>query len=196
MNGDSSRWTSGIRARYANLNCAGATCPSVRDSIRPPPIIQIYHTQEVNMKKVVIMVVIVIGFVFSFPFHFSANEGEATNTKEVDSEAQEQGDAYNDLGIKKGTKVYGEDISELSEEELQYIPEGWRDGHVDIVEAFDLKDTGVYRGIRLDNVSASHKRNVSLLAQHGVTNQLNDFRPGETVTRGQFATFVYEAMQE
>lgn len=35
---------------------------------------------------------------------------------------------YNELGIKEGTEVYGEDISELSEEELKYIPEGWRDG--------------------------------------------------------------------
>jgi len=38
---------------------------------------------------------------------------------------------YNEFGIKKGTMVNGEDISELSEWELQYIPEGWRDGIVE-----------------------------------------------------------------
>src|SRR5699024_2092331 len=42
--------------------------------------------------------------------------------------AQEESEEYNELGIKKGTEVYGEDISELTEEELQYVPEGWRDG--------------------------------------------------------------------
>ncbi|WP_117168450.1 GW dipeptide domain-containing protein [Paraliobacillus sediminis] len=35
---------------------------------------------------------------------------------------------YNELGVEIGTEVYGEDISELSEEELQYVPKGWRDG--------------------------------------------------------------------
>ncbi|RKQ34311.1 peptidoglycan recognition protein family protein [Oceanobacillus halophilus] len=34
----------------------------------------------------------------------------------------------NEFGIEVGTEVYGEDISELSEEQLQYIPKGWRDG--------------------------------------------------------------------
>ncbi|MGP4063918.1 peptidoglycan recognition protein family protein [Oceanobacillus sp. M65] len=34
----------------------------------------------------------------------------------------------NQYGIEYGTEVYGEDISKLSEKELQYIPEGWRDG--------------------------------------------------------------------
>ncbi|MEK3888466.1 peptidoglycan recognition protein family protein [Bacillus sp. FSL K6-3431] len=38
---------------------------------------------------------------------------------------------YNELGIKIGTMVHGEDISKLSEEELQYIPIDWRDGKVE-----------------------------------------------------------------
>lgn len=37
----------------------------------------------------------------------------------------------NEFGIKKGTMLYGEDISELSEWELQYVPEGMRDGSVE-----------------------------------------------------------------
>jgi internalin B len=46
-------------------------------------------------------------------------------------QAVEKSEEYNELGIKKGTKVYGEDISELSEKELQYVPKGWRDGNVE-----------------------------------------------------------------
>ncbi|QDP41587.1 S-layer homology domain-containing protein [Radiobacillus deserti] len=44
--------------------------------------------------------------------------------------------------------------------------------------------------INLSNVSATHKNSVQALADNGITNQLSDFRPGEDVTRGQFATFL------
>jgi len=54
---------------------------------------------------------------------------QSLKEKESDEEASEEDvDEYNEFGIKKGTEVYGEDISELTEEELQYIPEAWRDG--------------------------------------------------------------------
>src|SRR5699024_8660583 len=46
----------------------------------------------------------------------------------IPSVSAEKDQDINDHGIKKGTEVYGEDISELTEEELQYIPKGWRDG--------------------------------------------------------------------
>ncbi|MFD1363699.1 peptidoglycan recognition protein family protein [Lentibacillus salinarum] len=42
--------------------------------------------------------------------------------------AEEHSNDTDGTEIEKGTEVYGEDISELSEEELQYIPKGWRDG--------------------------------------------------------------------
>lgn len=66
-----------------------------------------------------------------------------------------------------------------------------------LVNAFDLAsyDNGNDVNINLDNVGASHKANVQILANLGITNQFGDFRPGETVTRGQFATFLYKTMQ-
>lgn len=51
------------------------------------------------------------------------------NEKEENvSQSEEETGEYNEFGVKTGTEVYGEDISELTEEELQYIPEAWRDG--------------------------------------------------------------------
>lgn len=38
---------------------------------------------------------------------------------------------YNEFGIKYGTEVYGIDISKFNEEQLQYVPEGWRDGKIE-----------------------------------------------------------------
>ncbi|QDP41514.1 5'-nucleotidase C-terminal domain-containing protein [Radiobacillus deserti] len=49
--------------------------------------------------------------------------------------------------------------------------------------------------IKLDNVSASHKKNVQILANLGLTNQLEDFRPNEAISRGAFSTFLYKAQQ-
>jgi beta-N-acetylglucosaminidase/uncharacterized protein YraI len=63
-----------------------------------------------------------------------------------------------------------------------------------IVKAFELKDNGSSPGINLDNVDESHKKNVKILAQYEITNQLEDFRPKEIITRGQFATFLYETI--
>lgn len=63
-----------------------------------------------------------------------------------------------------------------------------------IVKAFDLSNDGNNPGINLSNVSDSHKENVKILAQHGITNQFDNFRPDGTVTRGQFATFIYKTM--
>src|SRR5699024_5233518 len=56
-------------------------------------------------------------------------DDQPTEEKESDnSKSEEDTDEYNEFGIKKGTEVYGEDISELTEEELKYISEAWRDG--------------------------------------------------------------------
>jgi len=45
----------------------------------------------------------------------------------------------------------------------------------------------------LDNVSNSHKERVQILANLGVTNQLDDFRAYENISRAAVATFVYQA---
>ena len=54
----------------------------------------------------------------------------AQTKEEADSvvSTEENRDEYNEFGVKKGTVIYGEDISELTEEELQYVPEAWREG--------------------------------------------------------------------
>ena len=113
------------------------------------------------MKKLGIMTMIILLFTTSFPQSLFANEDEdkgqknegithseeeqvteqgdwevelpieSTDTEENSTIPEIHKDEYNEFGIKKGTKVYGEDISELSEWELQYIPEGWRDGIVE-----------------------------------------------------------------
>ncbi|WP_047984677.1 S-layer homology domain-containing protein [Ornithinibacillus californiensis] len=64
-----------------------------------------------------------------------------------------------------------------------------------LVNAFDLDTIKVEKEVKinLDNVAETHKANVQILANLGITNQLDDFRPGEAVTRGQFATFLYKA---
>ncbi|MGY0691389.1 alkaline phosphatase [Virgibacillus sp. FSP13] len=60
-----------------------------------------------------------------------------------------------------------------------------------LVNAFDLESNGKNVDVNLDNVSDSHKANVQILADLGITNQLEDFHPKDAVTRGQFATFLY-----
>ncbi|MCG1027051.1 S-layer homology domain-containing protein [Virgibacillus halodenitrificans] len=68
-----------------------------------------------------------------------------------------------------------------------------------LVNAFDLKSNGDKADIYLGNVTDTHKENVQILADLGITNQFDDFRPTETVTRGQFATFLklsYEVAEQ
>ncbi|SFD86192.1 Beta-N-acetylglucosaminidase [Lentibacillus persicus] len=49
--------------------------------------------------------------------------------------------------------------------------------------------------VNLDNVSESHVDRVQTFANLGITNQLEDFRPAESLARGQFATFLYKSMK-
>ncbi|TWT27699.1 N-acetylmuramoyl-L-alanine amidase family protein [Planomicrobium sp. CPCC 101110] len=81
------------------------------------------------MKKLIILMTLFLLCNSLFPAQFLAADTEKDTTQESAS----SDDEYNEFGIKKGTMVHGEDISELSEEELQYIPEGWRDGVVEDV---------------------------------------------------------------
>ncbi|GAA0486947.1 S-layer homology domain-containing protein [Salinibacillus aidingensis] len=64
-----------------------------------------------------------------------------------------------------------------------------------IVNAFGLEDNGADVDVNLENVHPTHKTSVQILANLGITNQLDDFRPDEEVTRGQFATFLYQTNQ-
>lgn len=59
-----------------------------------------------------------------------------------------------------------------------------------LVNAFDLKSDGENVNVNLKNVSPTHQKSVQTLANLGITNQLDDFRPSEAVTRGQFATLL------
>lgn len=62
----------------------------------------------------------------------SIEEGETKEVSEpsdITVENQNGDNEYNEFGVKIGTEVYGEDISKLTEKELQYIPQGWRDGN-------------------------------------------------------------------
>ncbi|MFD2706331.1 5'-nucleotidase C-terminal domain-containing protein [Salibacterium lacus] len=49
--------------------------------------------------------------------------------------------------------------------------------------------------VNLDNVHTSHDKNVQTLADFEITTQLDDFRPGESVSRGAFSTFIHRAQQ-
>lgn len=62
-----------------------------------------------------------------------------------------------------------------------------------IVRAFGLTDNGQKTTVDLSNVSPTHQENVKILKQYGITTEDN-FRPSEYVTRAQFASFVYRAM--
>src|SRR5690625_435335 len=88
-------------------------------------------------------------------------------------------------GIFKGEKGMFRPYEEMSRQQMATT----------IVHALGLEEKSTHKNINLDNVSETHQKNVQILADHGITNQLKDFRPYETVSRGQFATFLYKAYQ-
>src|SRR5699024_4129218 len=78
--------------------------------------------------------------------------------------AEEKSAETNELGIKKGTMVYGEDISELSKEELQYMPKGWRDGEIESTHAKeeDVTQYSLMRKTYPDVNTYINKNNLSI----------------------------------
>ncbi|GLB60229.1 S-layer homology domain-containing protein [Cytobacillus sp. NCCP-133] len=67
-----------------------------------------------------------------------------------------------------------------------------------IVRAFNLEDTGEEVTFTdSEKISESHKENVKILAQYGITTGKADgsFDPKGNVSRGHFATFLYRAME-
>lgn len=66
-----------------------------------------------------------------------------------------------------------------------------------LVRALDLAQYEPKENVKvnLSNVNEVHKKNVQILANLGVTNQLDDFRPKAAVTRGAFASFIDRALR-
>ena len=65
-----------------------------------------------------------------------------------------------------------------------------------IAKAFDLKAKDSDKvNISMKGVDPSHQEYVQILADNGVTTELNDFRPRQAVTRGQFAAFLQRARE-
>lgn len=69
-----------------------------------------------------------------------------------------------------------------------------------IVRAFKFKDDSYKNGLSgvtdLNSISASHKKNVEIFYELGITSGKADgsFAPKESVKRGQFATFLDRAL--
>lgn len=87
------------------------------------------------MRKIGIIMIAFIICTVGFPTgSFAATNNDSDDQTEKQSDTtndkkdSKQDDEYNELGVKKGAKVHGEDISKLTKDELQYIPEGWRNG--------------------------------------------------------------------
>ena len=65
-----------------------------------------------------------------------------------------------------------------------------------LVRAFNLEDTGENVTVSdWNSISETHKANVKILVQHGITN-VTEYRPSEAVSRAQFAVFLYRALDK
>lgn len=65
-----------------------------------------------------------------------------------------------------------------------------------LVRALNLTPKDKETAINLKNVSPTHRESVQILADYGLTDQLEDFRPKAPVTRGQFSSFLYRALTD
>lgn len=66
-----------------------------------------------------------------------------------------------------------------------------------LVRAFELDQILTDRvNINLKNVSKSHQKNVQVLADLGITNQVDDYRSYENISRGALSTFLYKAIKK
>ncbi|MGY0691395.1 S-layer homology domain-containing protein [Virgibacillus sp. FSP13] len=65
-----------------------------------------------------------------------------------------------------------------------------------LVKGLDLDkyDTGEKADVNLDNVTPDHADNVQVLADLGITVELDDFRPTEKISRAQFSTMLNKAL--
>ena len=88
--------------------------------------------------------------------------------------------AVTNAGIFNGSHGVFHPVQSLTREQMASV----------LVRAFDLRETNDQTNIYLNNVSLSHRENVQRLADYQITTEVDDFRPKEPVTRGQFATFI------
>ncbi|MGY0691391.1 M28 family peptidase [Virgibacillus sp. FSP13] len=67
-----------------------------------------------------------------------------------------------------------------------------------ILLAKDLEeyDSAEVKEIELDNVDASHKERVQILANLGITNQYENYRAQQPISRGAFSTMLYKLGQK
>lgn len=95
--------------------------------------------------------------------------------------------AVTEAGIFKGSDGSFNPAVELTREQMATV----------LVLGLDLKENRTHENVKinLDNVGASHKENVQILSNLGITNQNDDFRPHEGTTRGSFSTFLYLAQK-
>jgi len=86
-------------------------------------------------------------------------------------------------GIFKGNQGKFRPYEPLSRQQMASI----------LVNAFDLSDEEITEDVDifLDNVSDSHKDSVQTIANLGITNRLDDYRPRENTSRGAFATMLH-----
>lgn len=86
-----------------------------------------------------------------------------------------------EAGFFKGSNGYFLGDNNLTREQMATV----------LVNVYDLKKSATSKKISLTGVSPSHKESVQILADNGLTDQLNNYRPREATTRGQFATLLY-----
>src|SRR5699024_9469169 len=67
-----------------------------------------------------------------------------------------------------------------------------------ILLATDLEsyDSSEKQEINLDDADNSHKERIQILADLGITNQYDNYRPRESISRGAFATMFYNLEQK
>ncbi|WLV24385.1 S-layer homology domain-containing protein [Aciduricibacillus chroicocephali] len=115
--------------------------------------------------------------------------GKYKDVKKVDKGLGDAIAAVSAAGVFKGQSGQFKPWSNLTREQMATV----------LVQAYNLKkyDTGKDVKVKLSNVSETHRENVQILANLGITTAVGnkDFRPHSPVTRAQFATFVYKAQQ-
>lgn len=109
--------------------------------------------------------------------------------KDVDSNTfyAEQIAAVTKAGIFGGANGYFNPNKPITREQVASV----------LVSALELDkyDTGKNVDMHLGNVDSSHQENVQILANLGVTNQLDDYRPAEKITRAAFSSLLNDAMK-
>ncbi|RYG72941.1 M20/M25/M40 family metallo-hydrolase [Lentibacillus lipolyticus] len=99
----------------------------------------------------------------------------------------EQIAAVTEAGIFKGNNGSFHPNQSITRQQVASVLLSARD-----LEEYEAKED---KAIELGNVADSHKQRVQILANLGVTNQYDDFRPGESISRGAFAT-MYDKLDQ